>query len=573
MANILLLDDNEVAGKAMQGVLARGRHGCIVATKADEAWRHLRESVVIDLVFLELKLPGNAGMIFLQKLRDDCFLKVLPVAVYTGVADINQVKKAVALKAQNYLIKPYTETAIFGEIAKVSANPWRNLHFEEVKSFCAQLGLSLDALATLRRNLMGRLDECAKTFPRWTVRRENATVFEEIDAVSADAEAAGVWGVVDYFRELRGHAESAHWDAFKHCADSLEYASRLIFCQLNPSYTPDCLRSDEEKARIKEAAERSRWSGADVDVSGPVVARAEIEQQLAALPGCPVVDTVAAAFLMAADGKATSIDPAMERAANDPGLSAQVLVAANKGTDAENTVTDDPRAAVNRLGVIKLNALAKALPVVPERHLTVPPLTWADFWMFQIGVGKLSLFICDYLELSYLKANAYTAGLMHDIGLLLLVKLHPFALEPMVRYARARKVSLREAEKKYLGMTTREMGCAFAEGVGLPPVYRRVIQWVETPEAATEHVDLIAIVSLARHLCLHNRIGCCGDLPDGSPPPISQTSAWQLLQPRLFPSFELPKFEAGAHACCVELHQTLLGRTNRDLGRRRFLAA
>ncbi len=560
MANILLLDDSDVAGRAMQGILTRANHSCILTSTAKDAWRELRESVVVDLVIVELKLPNNGGMLFLQDVRDDCFLKKLPVVPYTTLADAGQVRKALALKTQNYLIKPYNESMIYAEIAKARSDPWRSQHFEEQKSFCAQMGLTSEALAKMRRDLISRLDIAAETFPGWTTVRENATVFEQIDQISAEAEAAGVWGVVDYMRELRTHAEAANWSAFKNSADSLSYAGRLIFCQLNPSYVPDSLRSDEERAREKEAVERARWSSAKVDTDGPVLSAKDVEKQIAALPGCPVVDSVAAAFLMNADGKANNIGTAMERAANDPGLATQVLIAVNGPTPDEATATDDPRAAVTRLGALKLNALAKALPIVPERHLHVPPLTWPSFWMFQVGVGRVAQFICDYLELSYLKEKAYTAGLLHDLGLLLLVRLHPFSLEPMIRYAHEHKLPLREAERKYLGTNTREMGALFADTNGLPRIYSNVIRWVETPALATEHTDLVAIVALARHICLHNQVGCCGDLPEHSPPPITQTAAWQMIQPRLFPSFELAKFEKQALAYCVELRQELLGR-------------
>ena len=559
MANILLLDDNEVAGRAMRGLLTRGQHACIVTTTADEAWKQLRESVVIDLVFLELKMPNNAGMLFLQRVRDDYFWQKLPIVVYTSAADAAMVRKALSLKAQNYLIKPYNEALIYAEITKAMVNPWRNLHFEEVKSFCAQLGLSPVGLAKMRRDLMTKLDHAAEVFPSWTTNRENATVYEQIDAISSEAEAAGVWGVVEYLRELRTHAEAANWSAFKTSGESLSYASRLIFCQLNPSYVPDCLRTDEELARQKETAERARWSGTDVDRNGPVVSRHEVETQITALPGCPVIDTVAAAFLMAVEKKATDIDSALNRAASDPGLCAQVLIAANHGEKGGETVTDDPQAAMNRLGMIKLNALARTLPLIPERHMHAPPLTWATYWMFQVSVGKLAQFICDYLELSYLRSQAYTAGVLHDLGMLMLVRLYPFAVEPMVHYAQTHKLTLRETEKKYLGITTREMGAHFADGSGLPPVYRNVIRWVESPELATANIEVVAIVSLARHVCIHNHVGCSGDVAKSSSAPISKTAAWQVLQPQLFPSFELSKFEAQAHTYCLELRNELVG--------------
>ena len=61
MANILLLDESDVAGRAMQGILARGNHGCFVATEPEQAWKMLREGVVFDLLFVELKLADSSG--------------------------------------------------------------------------------------------------------------------------------------------------------------------------------------------------------------------------------------------------------------------------------------------------------------------------------------------------------------------------------------------------------------------------------------------------------------------------------------------------------------------------------
>ena len=59
---------------------------------------------------------------------------------------------------------------------------------------------------------------------------------------------------------------------------------------------------------------------------------------------------------------------------------------------------------------------------------------------------------------------------------------------------------------------------------------------------------------------MRNRLGCSGDLTEKSAPVIAETAAWSLIQPRLFPSFELGKFEAQAHAFAADLKQKLMGR-------------
>lgn len=568
MANILLLDDNDVAGRAMKGILGRANHRCTVAGTTDEAWRILREGVVVDLVIVELRVENDSGMAFLQRVRDDPFWKNLPLVVYTADTEAKQVRKALALKVQNYLVKPYNDQVIYGEIAKAMVNPWRNLHFEEPKSFCAQMGITLEALQKMRRQVMVALDEAVNTFPRWSLARENEEVFARLDALANDAEAAGVWAGVDFLRELRTHAEQGNWEVFKTCHQYLDFASRLIFCQLNPGFVPEVLKPQEEQDAAKEAAERARWQYADVDLNGPVVSADIIHREVKALPGCPTVDTAAAAFVMAADGRATSLTRVIELVQEDPGLCAQVLIAANQLDHDELTMIDDPKAAVTLLGEIRLNKLARATVTVDEKYLHVPPLSWPDYWMFLVGVAKVSQYICQYLEFRYLSATAYTAGLLHDIGKLLLVKLHPAGFGAIATYARDKRVLLHEAERKYIGCTTREMAVQFATEQKLPAVYANVIRFVETPEQAPEHHELVAMVALARYVCLHNRVGHCGDTPGDSCPPIATTPAWQILQPRLFPSFDLRKFEAQAHAYCRELRMNLIGQQPAIVGRR-----
>lgn len=568
MANILLLDDSDVAGRAMRGLLGRGNHRCIVVTTPDDAWRMLREGVVVDLVIVELKVAGATGMGFLQRVRDDPFWKSLPLVVYTVDTDAKQVRKALGLKVQNYLIKPYNDQVLFAEIAKSQVNPWRNLHFEEPKSFCAQMGFTPDALVKMRRQVMLSFDAAVNSFPQWATSRENSEVFARIDALANDAEAAGIWAGVDYLRELRAQAEQGNWEVFKNSGEYLDYASRLIFCQLNPAFVPDVLKPEEERDEARLAAERARWLHADVDITGPLVSEAQIQKEVKALPGCPAVDTAAAAFLMAADGRATSMTRVLELVHEDPGLCAQVLLAANRLEHDELSVIEDPNSAVTLLGEIKLNSLAKTTLTINEKFISVPPLTWSEYWMFLVGVAKASQFICQYLEFRYLGGTAYTAGLLHDIGKLLVLRLYPWSLIAAVTYARDKKVLLHEAERKYIGCTSRELAVLFAEQQNLAPVYQNVIRYVEEPEKANENVDLVAMVSLARHVCLHNRVGHCGDSPGDSCPPIVNTPAWQVLQPRLFPSFDLRKFEAQAHAYCREVRMALMGQQPAHLGGR-----
>src|SRR5581483_370674 len=153
-------------------------------------------------------------------------------------------------------------------------------------------------LTAMRRDVMVAFDRAAPTFPLWAESRENEEVFTRLNSLASHAESAGSWGGVDYLRDLAANAERGNWAVFAPSAEYLDYAARLIFCQLNPSYTPDCLRSEAEIQEAKQAAERAHWERADVDANGPVFDAATVQKQVAALTGCPVIDSIAAAFQM-----------------------------------------------------------------------------------------------------------------------------------------------------------------------------------------------------------------------------------------------------------------------------------
>ena len=560
MATVLLLDSGEIAGKALQGILAHGHHRLVVAPKIADAWRALHEYVKIDAIFMEIELKGERGLDFLTRLRVDSFLKSIPVVVYTNVNDQAVVRKMLGLSIQNYLIKPYTDIDIFREIAKASATPWRTLQFEEEKSFCVQMGCSTEHLFSLREDLIASLEELEKFFVTCEETSSPLQVHKRIDEVSERAELCGVWGVVDYMKELKQKVDKAEWGVFKDCEEELKFAQLLISFHLNPHQVAPADMSAEDLEMQREIPVRALWMDADVDRNGPMIVEGEALLQAEALAACPVIDSAAAAFQMTVENSnAENLKQANDLVARDPGLAAQVLIAANSLNHDESISIDNLQTAVSLLGNVKLSAMAKTLPTVPERHVMAPPVTWPNLWMFQVAVAHIALFTAKYLEFEVVAARAQTAGLLQDIGKLVLLKLYPFGFAAMVTYSREHNVPLHEAEKKYLGCTSREMGERFALKHGLPTPYCNVIRWAEEPEKVTEDIELVGVISLARELCLHNHVGLCGDTPKDAAPPLEESAAWRVLRPRVFPSFVLQKFSIQAHAFCLELKQTLTG--------------
>jgi HD-like signal output (HDOD) protein len=386
-----------------------------------------------------------------------------------------------------------------------------------------------------------------------------------IEETASKAEAAGAWGVVEYLNDLKALAEQSLWPAFGDMLSLLVIAERLLFTHLNPSVVPEDFVTPEERNQAEEARMRAMWFNAPQENRCPVVPWSQIQQELDALKGCPVVDSVAASFQMTATGHPSSLAPLMDLAEKDPGLSAQLIVAANQArkgdahSDAEPV--ENPRLCIGLLGEIRLAAMANALVRVEERWMDVPPCNWTNFWMFQIGVARMAHHTCRYLEFHSLESRAYAAGLMHDLGKLLFARLHPMGFQAAVELARRDSVPMSVTEQKLIGCTSAEMGAHFATTHQFPPSYAHVMQWADAPDKAANDVVLVAIVSLARDLCRQNRVGWSGD-PAVGVRPIAETPAWQILSSRVFPSFNLHKFESEVHAECRQLKRELHGQTH-----------
>lgn len=563
MANILLVDPSEIARLAMRGILERGRHRLALANTADEAWEFIRRTVKVDVVVTELKVPGG-GLELVQRLKADSFLKLLPIVIYTEHGDRDAVRQALELRVQNFLIKPYQDDAIYAEIAKATTNPWRARHFEEEKSFCKLMGFEPLALHAMLEELRTALIAQRGALEQSAAIDAEKAVGEQLATLSAQAEAAGAWGVVDCLAGLNDIANARRWPEFVRRLDNLALADRVIFRHLNPTIEPPEFLSATEADAENAAATRAHWINAPAENRCPVVTPEELFAALDKLTGCPVVDSAAAAFQMSATGHPDCLSPLMDLVERDPGLATQMLIAANQvcrqGDDGSQPI-DDPRLAIGILGETRLVAQARALLTVPERQMQATPyFNWPRFWMFQNGTARLARHTCQLMEFQNLESVAHTAGLLHDLGRLLLFRLHTAGFHAIMEFARLHKVPLRVAEEKFLGCTTRDLAAHFAGKNGLPRPYLNVMRWVDTPKQATEDIELVAAVSLARDFCRHNHLGASGEPPEGALPPIDQTEAWSVVRERVFPSFNLRKYELQMHADCHELKITLQGR-------------
>ena len=562
MANILLVDPSEVARKALQGILARGGHCLACANSASEAIALIHRNVRVDLIFTELRLPGEGGLALVRQLKAHRLLKLLPIVIYTEHGDRDTVKHALDLRVQNFLIKPFHDEDIFAEIQKADANPWRARHFEEEKSFCRLMGITPTEARAMLEKVRDAIPLLRYPIEHAASVRDHSLVAEAIMSVRDEAEVAGAWAVVETLNQISDHTSANQWGPLPADLEQLDFARDLLSHWIDPQrecpdYTPATNAADRAFA-----LEKAAWLAAPAANTCPIITRDQLYTEIASLNGCPVVDSAAAAFQMVANGHPSCINPLMDIVARDPGLMTEMLIAANRVHPASEDFNriEDPRLAVGQLGEFRLQEEANRLVVIEGRTFAMQPaLSWASYWTFQRAVARIAQLICRDLEFYSLEATARTAGQMHDIGLLLLARLHPAGFQAILDHARINRQPLREVEKLFLGCTTPELACRFAEQFSLSRRFANVLRWIDRPAEATEDRPLVAIISLARSLCRHNEVGTCGDIMLDHPAPLEETPEWAILSEGLYPSFNLRKFELKVHGYCSQLRAEFSG--------------
>lgn len=103
----LLLEDNRVDAELFLQAFNEACVGCRcdVAYNAAEA-RELMARNDYNVLFIDLLLPGENGVDFLQYLRSIGVSR--KAIIVTGVADVEMVKKALSFGAVSFIVKPVT---------------------------------------------------------------------------------------------------------------------------------------------------------------------------------------------------------------------------------------------------------------------------------------------------------------------------------------------------------------------------------------------------------------------------------------------------------------------------------
>ena len=185
----------------------------------------------------------------------------------------------------------------------------------------------------------------------------------------------------------------------------------------------------------------------------------------------------------------------------DPGLTANVLKLANSAYFAHSKEINDLLGAVNYLGrdkmftILTVSTASKYFNDKIEGY----ELYQGELWQHSISTGVIAEHL-SYLEPEVNKSSLFTAGILHDIGKVVLSTWVKDLWRDIVYIVENNNIEFAEAEKRILGYTHALVGGAILQRWGFPDM---IVQ------AARKHHDLkmstnpvVRIIRLADYMSI-----------------------------------------------------------------------
>ena len=115
--HVLVVDDDANNRDVLARTLEKRGYTVVQASDGREALTLLEEDKAIEVVLLDIMMPGMNGWETLQRLKADEATKPLPVIMISGLGETDAVVRCLELGAEDYVQKPFVPTILKARVA------------------------------------------------------------------------------------------------------------------------------------------------------------------------------------------------------------------------------------------------------------------------------------------------------------------------------------------------------------------------------------------------------------------------------------------------------------------------
>lgn len=121
---ILAIDDVSLSLTVIKGILSRNFD--VRVAKSGELALYILGSVKVDLILLDIEMPGMSGFDFLEIIKELPDAEEIPVIIVTSHATPGLIVRASMAGARDYVVKPVKAQALKEKVYKVLDMPFED---------------------------------------------------------------------------------------------------------------------------------------------------------------------------------------------------------------------------------------------------------------------------------------------------------------------------------------------------------------------------------------------------------------------------------------------------------------
>jgi putative nucleotidyltransferase with HDIG domain len=215
---------------------------------------------------------------------------------------------------------------------------------------------------------------------------------------------------------------------------------------------------------------------------------------VATLPPAPMLVTELLTLFREPD---RDIDEVVKLISYEPALTAQILRVCNSACFATEQPPGDIFEAVSRMGFYQVYCLVVSIFGARTRSTegAAKGVNVEELWRHSVAVAVASSVVEE--EAGHQKAVAFTAGLVHDIGKLVLASAERERYGRLIQNAKDHKLSLSALERSAFGTDHAELGGELMRRWNLPPDVVAAVRHHHQIEASPPYEQLTAAVQIA----------------------------------------------------------------------------
>ncbi|OGG46366.1 MAG: hypothetical protein A3F84_03250 [Candidatus Handelsmanbacteria bacterium RIFCSPLOWO2_12_FULL_64_10] len=195
----------------------------------------------------------------------------------------------------------------------------------------------------------------------------------------------------------------------------------------------------------------------------------------------------------------------------DPSITLKLLRLANSAFFGFTRKISSVKDAISLLGnqTVKNAVLSISIFSATQDQKETAGLDRKRFWQHSAGVGSIARFLARKLRIE--REECFTAGILHDVGKVILDGLFSDYYAPVIRASAEQNIPIFQAEQEELGLTHTAVGQELAASWQIPDPLIEGITYHHWPGGADRDPQLASLVHVADVLCRNAGVGSGGD--------------------------------------------------------------